>query len=65
MPFTAFYQRHDLGGETLSLAGLEIDISSEPFPVMKVPGFDITAGAARILDDDGDTNWWLGMRWRP
>jgi hypothetical protein len=64
MPFTAFYQRHHLGDDSLSLAGLEIDLSSEPFPIMKLPGFDVTAGVARILDG-GDTNWWLGMRWRP
>ena len=63
MPFTAFYQRHQLGGETLSLAGLEVDVSAEPFPIMKMPGFDLTAGVAKIID--GDTNWWLGMRWRP
>ncbi len=64
MPFTAFYQRHELGGASLSLAGLTIAMSADPFPIMKLPGFDVTAGVARILDDD-DTNWWLGMRWRP
>ena len=64
LPFTAFYQRHELGGQSLSLAGLEIDVASDPFPILKVPGFDVTLGVARILDG-GDTNWWLGMRWRP
>jgi hypothetical protein len=64
MPFTAFYQRHELGGDALSLAGLEVDVSSDPFPILKVPGVDVKVGVARVLDTD-DTNWWLGMRWRP
>ncbi|HYR27972.1 MAG TPA: hypothetical protein VEU30_05870, partial [Thermoanaerobaculia bacterium] len=64
MPFTAFYQRHELGGASLSVAGLEIDVALDPFPILKLPGLDATAGVARILDG-GDTNWWLGMRWRP
>jgi hypothetical protein len=67
IPFTAFYQRHELGPAQLSLTGLEIALSSGPNPILKLPAFDLTLGAARILDepDRGDTNWWLGMRWRP
>lgn len=64
LPFTAFYQRHELGSSSLSLAGAEAELSSEPFPILKLPGFDLTAGVARLLDE-GDTNWWLGLRWRP
>jgi len=64
MPFTAFYQRHELGGASLSVAGLELDVALDPFPILKLPGLDATAGVAKILDGGG-TNWWLGMRWRP
>ena len=65
MPFTAFYQRHELGTQRISLAGAEVELSSDPFPILKLPGIDVTAGVARILEDGGDTNWWIGMRWRP
>lgn len=64
LPVTAFYQRHELGGGSLSVAGLEIDVSTEPLPIVKLPGVDLTIGVARLIDLD-DTNWWLGMRWRP
>jgi hypothetical protein len=67
MPMTAFYQRHDLGGQQLSLAGLEIALSSDANPILKVPGLDVTLGAARVLGDPlrGETKWWIGTRWRP
>jgi hypothetical protein len=67
LPFTAFYQRHEIGGASLSLAGLEVELSSAPMPVLKVPGLDFTAGVAYLFDAPlkGDTKWWLGMRWRP
>ena len=64
LPFTAFYQRHELGGAELSVVGLEAEISSDPFPILKLPGLDATIGVAKLLDG-GDTNWWIGMRWRP
>jgi len=62
MPFTAFYQRHELGAAQLSVYGIEAELNSDPFPILKVPGLDLTAGVARANDA---TNWWLGMRWRP
>jgi hypothetical protein len=67
LPFTAFYQRHELGATRLSVAGLELTLASEPLPILKIPALDLTLGAARILDAPlrGRTNWWLGMRWRP
>jgi hypothetical protein len=64
LPLTAFYQRHELDGGRLSIAGVEVRVASDPFPILKVPGLDLTAGVAKILDG-GETNWWLGMRWRP
>jgi hypothetical protein len=67
LPFTAFYQRHELGAARLSLAGLELAFASDPLPILKIPGLDFTLGAARVLDAPlrGATKWWLGMRWRP
>lgn len=67
LPFTAFYQRHDTGGERLSLAGLEVKLNSGPLPILKVPGVDVTLGAAQIFDAplEDETKWWLGIRWRP
>ncbi len=67
MPFTAFYQRHELGATRLSLAGAEVKLNSDPFPILKLPGLDVTLGVARIFDAplQNETNWWLGMRWRP
>ncbi len=67
MPFTAFYQRHDLDGTAFSLAGARIELNADPNPILKLPGLDFTLGAARILDGPlrGDTKWWLGLRWHP
>lgn len=67
LPFTAFYQRHELGATTISLAGAEIVLHADPFPILKLPGLDLTLGGARVLDAPlkGETNWWLAMRWRP
>ena len=67
LPFTAFYQRHEIGGRRLSLAGVEAKLNSDPMPILKLPGLDLTAGAAYVFDAPlkGDVQWWLGMRWRP
>ena len=67
MPFTAFYQRHDLDGSALSLAGARIELNADPNSILKLPGLDFTLGAAHILDGPlrGETNWWLGLRWHP
>lgn len=66
-PVVAFYQRHEVGATRLSLAGLEATMSMEAMPIVKFPGLDLTAGVARVLDSplEGDTRWWLSMRWRP
>jgi hypothetical protein len=67
IPFTAFYQRHEIDATRLSLAGGEIALSSSALPILKMPGLDLTLGAAYLFDAprEGDTNFWLGMRWRP
>lgn len=64
---TAFYQRHALDTRTLSLAGVEAEVVSDPMPVLKLPGLTMTAGIARVLDEPlrGATQWWIGMRWHP
>jgi hypothetical protein len=67
MPFTAFYQRHDLDGSSLSLAGARFELGSDPNPILKLPGVDLTVGVAYIFDEPlrHDTQWWLGVRWHP
>jgi Tol biopolymer transport system component len=67
VPLTAFYQRHTLDGASLSLAGAQLEFHTDPDPVLKFPALDLTLGVARVLDEPlrGDTQWWLGMRWRP
>ncbi len=67
MPFTVFYQRHQLDGAELSLAGAEIALHAGPNPVLKIPGLDFTIGAAYVFDEPlrGETKWWAGMRWHP
>lgn len=64
LPFTAFYQRHELDGSTISLAGGQVTLNAAPNPILKTPALDFTAGVAYLIDD-GDTKWWVGMRWRP
>lgn len=67
LPVTAFYQRHHLGDTNLSLAGVEIEVQTNPNPIVKFPGLALTAGVAYVLDEPlrGETKGWLGMRWRP
>ncbi|HWW60302.1 MAG TPA: hypothetical protein VN181_02950, partial [Thermoanaerobaculia bacterium] len=66
IPVTAFYQQHRLSSR-LTLAGIELAFHSDPMPIVKLPGLDFTAGAARVFDDPlrDRTKWWLGMRWTP
>jgi hypothetical protein len=62
-----FYQRHELDAASLSLAGVELSLHTDTITMVKTPGLDLTLGGARILDGslEGDTRYWLGMRWRP
>jgi Tol biopolymer transport system component len=67
-----FFERHRVWGRGtdrgpwLRLAGLEVDVSSDPIPLVKLPGFHVSVGAARILDEPlkGKTRAWLGLAWR-
>ncbi|HEX8154809.1 MAG TPA: hypothetical protein VF698_16875, partial [Thermoanaerobaculia bacterium] len=67
LPVTAFFQQHRMGAQQIDVAGIELTTSSGPNPILKTSGFDLTAGVARVLDEPrrGDTQFWLGMRWRP
>ena len=71
LPLTVFYQRHEPGTSRISLAGIEARFAMPPTPILKVPGLDFTAGGAYVVDGvgevvpEGETRWWLGMRWRP
>jgi hypothetical protein len=51
----------------LRLVGLEWDLTSGPVPLVRLPGFCVTVGVARILDQPFKdvTQGWIGLAWRP
>jgi hypothetical protein len=63
---TAFWQRHDVGSNfsRIDVRGLELSLRSQPVPLLRLPAFDLTAGAARVTDVRG-VKGWLALRWRP
>lgn len=67
LPATLFYQQHRIERRDMSLAGLELAVTGDAMPVLRLPAFDFTAGVARVLDYAlrGKTRWWFGLRWRP
>ncbi|MBK5258061.1 MAG: PD40 domain-containing protein [Thermoanaerobaculia bacterium] len=67
LPLSLFWQEHRTGSVSLALAGVEWSIGSGPIPLLRLPAFDVTLGAAKILDEPlrGSTRWWFGLRWRP
>lgn len=70
LPAPLFFERHRLGGEWLSLAGLEWRFSLAPIPLGRVPALDFRLGVARILEDptlelEDETRWWAVTVWRP
>jgi hypothetical protein len=68
-----FFERHHMWnqdsakGDWLRLAGLEWDITGDPVPLVRIPGFHVTLGVAQILDAPfkGSTKAWLGLTFRP
>ncbi|HEY8848974.1 MAG TPA: hypothetical protein VIO12_06755, partial [Thermoanaerobaculia bacterium] len=60
---TAFWQRHDVG-HTVDVRGIELALRSQPVPLLRLPAFELTAGAARVTDIRG-VKGWLALRWRP
>ena len=63
---TVFWQRHDTGTgfSHTDVRGLELSLRSQPVPLLRLPAFDLTAGAARVTDVRG-VKGWLALRWRP
>ncbi len=68
-----FYARHRLWpdgaerGEWLALVGIGLHLDGEPLPLVKLPGFTVDLGVARVLDPpfEDATTWWLSLAWRP
>jgi hypothetical protein len=58
---TAFWQRH---ASHLTVRGIEWTSHAPPVPLLGLPEFDVTAGAARVSGVRG-TKGWLALRWRP
>jgi WD40-like Beta Propeller Repeat len=78
LPVPLFYERHrlwqegDPKGDWLSLAGLEFRWTLAPLPIGRIPGLDLRAGVAQVLDEPyteevfgDDLRWWLTVVWRP
>ncbi|HNX50076.1 MAG TPA: hypothetical protein PLS53_11840 [Thermoanaerobaculaceae bacterium] len=61
------WNRGGAKGEWLRMAGLEVDLSSAPVALVKLPGLRLRVGAARILDEPlKDVNRaWVVLAWRP
>ncbi len=68
-----FFERHRVWGagrargDWLRLVGVEWALASGSLPLVKLPGFDLTVGAARVLDPPlaDRTEAWLSLGWRP
>lgn len=68
-----FFERHrvwDRGGakgEWLRVAGIEVDMTSPPISLVKLPGLRLRVGAARILDEPlrDENRFWALLAWRP
>jgi hypothetical protein len=59
-----FWQRHDLEPRKVDVRGIEFSLRSVPVPLLGLPAFDLTAGAARVSGVRG-VKGWLALRWRP
>jgi hypothetical protein len=68
-----FFERHRIWGrsgprgEWLRLGGVAWDMANGPLPLVRLPGFHLTVGVARILDEPfrNVTEGWFGLAWRP
>ena len=68
-----FFERHRVWsrggpkGEWLRLAGLELDLTGDPVPLVKLPGLRLRCGAARVLDPplEDENRFWLLLAFRP
>jgi len=75
-----FWQRHSVGTDSVrsgfsrtrpaeagphtDVRGIELSLRSAPVPLLGLPAFDLTAGAARVRGVRG-VKGWLALRWRP
>jgi WD40-like Beta Propeller Repeat len=68
-----FFARHrvwsagEASGGWLRLVGVEWALAGGPSPLVRLPGFELTVGAARVLDPRlaDRTQAWLALGWRP
>lgn len=70
---TLFHERHRAWyeggsrGEWLDLAGAEIDLETDPVPILRLPAVRFRVGAARVFDGELEhtTRWWINTVFRP
>jgi len=68
-----FFERHRVWssgqerGNWLRVAGFEVELTSDPIPLAKLPGVHVRVGAAQILDQPfkGKNRAWIGLGYRP
>jgi hypothetical protein len=70
LPLTLFYDIwsfDEANTDELEIAGAELDISIDSFPVLRLPAASLRLGGGRILEgvDEGDDRYWLSLTWRP
>lgn len=78
LPVPLFVERHRMWsegapkGDWLTLAGLEWTWSLDPLPIGRLPGLDVRAGLAQVVEEPfpeevfgDDLRWWLVAVWRP
>ena len=76
LPAPLVYERHRTWrhegpkGGWLSLAGIELEGSLPPTPILALPGLHVTAGAAYVLEDpaeelEDEVRGWVTVTWRP
>jgi hypothetical protein len=71
LPF--LFERHRMWfqdeprGDWLRLVGIEWDVTGDPVPLVRLPGFHVTVGVAYILDQPFKdvTQGWIGLTWWP
>lgn len=67
LPIALFYQQHKTDAARLSLVGAEVSLRGQPYPLLRLPAYDLAAGVSRIVSGPmkDRTRWWFGLKWRP
>lgn len=60
---TVFWRRYDLLRD-VDVRGVEVSLAAPPVALLKLAGFHLTAGVAKITRVRG-VKGWLALRWRP